>query len=129
MRFERNSLLLAGIAICAALSLPPIASADDGSDVRKTGACTGTSELSVRLRADGKKIRIELELEGRQRGATWNVILLRERRIAFRGVIRARESSREVRLRRTLDDWFGRDSIVIRASGPRAETCRVSAAI
>ena len=76
-----------------------------------------------------KQIRVELEIEGRQRGAAWNVILLRERRIAFRGVIRAREGSREVRLRRTLDDWFGRDSIVIRASGPRAETCRVSAAI
>jgi hypothetical protein len=129
MRFERNTLLLAAVAACAALSLPSVASADDGRDVRKAGTCTAASEMSVRLRADGKKIRVELEIEGRQRGATWRVILLRERRIAFRGVIRAREGSREVRLRRTLDDWFGRNSIVIRASGPLAETCRVSAAV
>ena len=85
--------------------------------------------MSVRIRADDGKIRVELEIEGRRRGAAWNVILLRERRIVFRGVVRARNGGREVRLRRTFDDWFGRDSIVIRASGPRAETCRVSAAI
>ena len=127
MRFERNTLLLAAVAACAAM--PSVASADDGRDVRRTGTCTAASAMSVRLRADGKTIRVELEIEGRQRGATWRVILLRERRIAFRGVIRARAGSREVRLQRTLDDWFGRDSIVIRASGPRAETCRVSAAV
>src|SRR5687767_4422713 len=128
MRFERNMLLLAAVTACAALSLPSVATADDG-EVRKTGSCTASSKLSVRLRADGKTIRVELEIEARQRGAAWNVILLRERRIAFRGVIRAREGSREVRLRRTLEDWFGRDSIVIRATGPRAETCRVSVAV
>ena len=121
-------LLLAAVTACAALSLPSVATADDG-EVRKTGSCTASSKLSVRLRADGKTIRVELEIEARQRGAAWNVILLRERRIAFRGVIRAREGSREVRLRRTLEDWFGRDSIVIRATGPRAETCRVSVAV
>jgi hypothetical protein len=129
MGFERNMLLLAAVAACAGLSLPSVASADDGGEVRKAGSCTASSEMSVRLRADRRKIRVELEIEGRQRGAAWNVILLRERRIVFRGVVRARNGSREARLRRTFDDWFGRDSIVIRASGPRAETCRVSAAI
>jgi 2-methylaconitate cis-trans-isomerase PrpF len=129
MWLERNMLLLAAVAACAALSLPSVASADDGGEVRKAGSCTASSTMNVRLRADDGKIRVELEIEGRQRGAAWTVILLRERRIAFRGVIHAREGSREARLRRTFDDWFGRDSIVIRASGPRAETCRVSAAI
>jgi hypothetical protein len=57
------------------------------------------------------------------------VILLHERRIAFRGVVRSRDDSRTVRLRRTIDDWFGRDSIVVRASGPRLESCRVSATV
>jgi hypothetical protein len=129
MGFERNMLLLAAVAACAGLSLPSVASADDGGEVRKAGSCTASSKMSVRLRADDGKIRVELEIEGRQRGAAWNVILLRERRIVFRGVVRARNGGREARLRRTFDDWFGRDSIVIRASGPRAETCRVSAAI
>lgn len=122
-------LLLAAVAACTALSLPSVASADDGKEVRKAGSCTASSKMNVRLRADDGRIRVELEIEGQQRGAAWNVILLRERRIVFRGVVRAREGSREVKLRRTFDDWFGRDSIVIRASGPRAETCRFTAAI
>jgi hypothetical protein len=121
-------LLLAALAGSAALSLPAVASADDG-EVRKAGSCTGSSRMDVRARADDGEIRVELEIEGRRRGASWSVILLRERRITFRGVIRARESSREARLRRTFADWFGRDSIVIRASGPLAETCRVSVSI
>jgi hypothetical protein len=129
MGFERNMLLLAAVAACAGLSLPSVASADDGGEVRKAGSCTASSKMSVRLRADDGKIRVELEIEGRQRMAAWNVILLHERRIVFRGVVRTRNGRREVRLRRTFDDWFGRDSIVIRASGPRAETCRVSAAV
>jgi hypothetical protein len=129
MGFERNMLLLAAVAACAALSLPSVASADDGGEVRKAGSCTASSTMSVRIRADDGKIRVELEIEGRRRGAAWNMIPLRERRIVFRGVVRARNGGSEARLRRTFDDWFGRDSIVIRASGPRAETCRVSAAI
>ena len=121
-------LLLAALAASAALSLPAVASADDG-EVRKAGSCTGSSSMDVRIRTDDGKLHVELEIEGRRRGVAWSVILLRERRIVFRGVVRARKNSREVRLRRTFDDWFGRDSIVIRASGPRAETCRVSASI
>ena len=46
---------------------------------------------------------------------------------------RARETEPSQGFKTQLDslfeDWFGRDSFVIRASGPRAETCRVSAAI
>jgi hypothetical protein len=129
MRFSGRMLLVLTVAAaCPALSLPAVASADDG-EVRKAGSCTGSSEIDIRLRADDGKIRLELEIEARRPGAAWNVILLRERRIAFRGVVRARDGSRQARLRRTFEDWFGRDSFVIRASGPRAETCRVSAAI
>ena len=74
-------------------------------------------------------IRIDLEIRTRQRNSAWSVILLRERRTVFKGVIRSRDGSRTVKLRRTIDDWFGRDSIVVRASGPRLETCRVSATV
>ena len=129
MGFERNMLLLAAVAACTALPFPSVTSADDGREVRKAGSCTASSKMNVRLKAEDGEIRVELEIEGRQRDAAWNVILLRERRIVFRGVVRAHEGSREVRLRRTFEDWFGRDSIVIRASGPRAETCRFTAAI
>jgi hypothetical protein len=122
----RMSLLT--VAACAALSLPAVAAADD-REVRKTGACTASSEIDIRLRAEKGVIRIELEIEAERPATAWSVIVLHERRVAFRGVIRARGGSRSARLRRTFADLFGRDSVVVRASGPRLESCRVSAAV
>ena len=127
MKLRRRLLLLAAIAACAALVLPAVATADDDGQVRKAGTCTASSRMTIRLRTDDDAIRVELEIRTGRQGSAWNVILLHERRTAFRGVIRSRSDT--VRLRRTIANWFGRDSIVVRASGPRLETCRVSAAV
>lgn len=128
MKLDQRMLLLAAVAACAALSLPAVATADDDRDVRKAGTCTASSRINIRLRADGDEIRIDLEIRTQQRNGAWSVILLRERRTVFKGVVRSPDS-RTVKLRRTIDDWYGRDSIVVRASGPRLETCRVSATV
>jgi hypothetical protein len=113
-------------AVVAALALPTAAAADD--DVRRTGSCTRSSEIELELRANNGVIRVELEIETGRRGARWRVILLHERRTVFRGVVRTR-SNGSLELRRRVPDWFGTDTVVVRASGPRAETCRVSAAL
>ena len=128
MKLAGRISLLAAVAVGAVLSLPAVATADD-REVRKTGTCTATSEIDIRLRAEKGAIRVELEIEGERPATAWSVILLHERRIAFRGVIRSRSGSRSTRLRRTLPDLFGRDSIVVRATGARRESCRVSAAV
>jgi hypothetical protein len=127
MKLRRRLLLLAALAACAALVLPAVATADDDEEVRKAGTCTASSTMTIRLWPDEDEIRVELQIRSRRKGSAWNVILLHERRTAFRGVIRSRGDT--VRLRRTIANWFGRDSIVVRASGPRLETCRVSAAV
>jgi hypothetical protein len=127
---SRSLALLALTSICVALALPVPAAAggDDGRDeVRREGTCTGRSETTLRLRADDGEIRIELEIETSRRESRWSLILLHERRIVFRGTLRARDDS--VRLRRRVPDWFGSDTVVARATGPRAETCRVSATV
>jgi hypothetical protein len=129
MKLDQRMLLLAAVTACAALSLPAVAAADDDKEVRKAGTCTASSRISIRLRPEDGEIRIDLEIRTQQRKSAWSVILLRERRTVFRGVIRSRDGSRTVKLRREIDDWFGRDSIVARASGPRLETCRVSATV
>jgi hypothetical protein len=113
--------------LCASLALPLTAAADDGpDDVRRSGACSHSSEIELRVRSDDNVIRVELEIETSRRGSTWAVILLHERRIAFRGNLRSR-SNGAIELRRSVPDWFGVDSFVARASGPRGESCRVSA--
>ena len=128
----RQRLLSTTVAvICAALVLPLAAPADDGDDrkeVRVAGACTGSSRASLRLRADDGSIRVEFEVDTDRVGATWNVIVLHERRIAFRATVRS-GSSGSVKLQRTLPDWFGTDRIVIRATGPRGASCRASASV
>jgi hypothetical protein len=128
MKLDQRMFLLAAVAACLALTLPAVATADDDKEVRKAGTCTSSSRLTIRLRAEDDEIRIDLEIRARQRGTAWNVILLHERRTVFRGVVRSRDS-RTVKLRREIDNWFGQDSIVVRASGPRLETCRVSATV
>ena len=121
-----RAVLVALAAVMAALTLPVAAAADD--DVRRTGSCTRSSEIELELRADDGAIRVELEIETGRRQAGWRVILLHERRTVFRGVIRTR-SNGSLELRRSVPDLFGADTVVVRASGPRAETCRVSAAL
>ena len=122
-------LLLAFAALCAVLALPLSARADEGpDDVRRTGTCSRSSEVRLRLRSEDGIIRVELEIETDRHGSKWAAILLHERRIAFRGTLRT-DSDGSIELRRKVPDWFGVDSFVVRASGPRDESCRVSAAL
>src|SRR5262245_2563736 len=106
-------------ALLLVLVLPAMAAADEGDDVRVTGRCTGTSDARLRLQREDGSIRVELEIETRARLAPWRVILVHERRIALRKSLRTGASNRRVRLRTTVPDWFGADTIVVRATGPR----------
>jgi hypothetical protein len=127
-RFRRRRLALASSV--AALILPLSAAADDDprDEVRRGGTCSRSSDVELRLRGDDGRIRVELEIETGRRGARWRVIVLHERRTAFRGEIRTRNDG-SLELRRSVPDWFGTDTVVVRASGPRAETCRVTATL
>jgi hypothetical protein len=124
-------LVLAVLAslLAALVTVAPAAAGrvDEGDDVRRTGTCTGRGEASLRLRTDDGEIRIEVEIETDRPGSRWVVILLHERRIVFRGPLRARGD--RVRLRRTVRDFYGSDAVIARATGPRGETCRVSATL
>jgi hypothetical protein len=128
----RQRLLSTTVAvICAALVLPLAAPADDGNDrkeVRVVGTCTGSSRASLRLRADDGSIRVEFEVDSGRAGSAWKVIVLHERRIAFRAALRS-GSGGSVKFRQTLPDWFGTDRIVVRATGPRGASCRASASV
>jgi hypothetical protein len=83
----------------------------------------------MRLRADKGVIRIELELQHRRRAGSWRVVVLHERRIAARATLAGARAAGDLELRRTVPDWFGTDRIVIRATGPRAELCALTAVL
>lgn len=126
MTWKRASALAVAVAALACPLGASAAPTDD--DVRVRGTCSGRSTSSLRLRADDGRIRVELRIDTRRHNARWSVILLHERRTAYRGTLRT-GSSGSLRLRRTVRDLYGRDALVVRASGPRRETCRVSATI
>jgi hypothetical protein len=128
-RFRRVRRLALAASV-AALILPLSAAADDDprDEARREGTCTRSSDVELRLRGDDGRIRVELEIETGRRGARWRVIVLHERRTAFRGEIRT-GSDGALELRRNVPDWYGTDTVVVRASGPRAETCRVAATL
>jgi hypothetical protein len=123
--------LAVALAAAALLVAPATAVADDGGssdDVRVAAACSGTSRSKLRVREHDGALRIELEVSTRRRGATWSVVVVHERRLAAR--VRVRTSgSGSFSVRRTVADWFGDDTVVVRATGPAGETCRATATL
>jgi hypothetical protein len=120
---------LALAAAVVLLGASPVARADDEprDDVRVLGRCTGgtTAELRVRARDDGE-LRLDLVLRSRRRPARWHVVVVHERRIAYRGTVRAGTGAS---LRLTLADLAGPDSVSVRATGTGTQSCRASATI
>jgi hypothetical protein len=114
--------------------MPVAARADEGddseADVRVEQTCPGGSTIRLRVRSrDDDELRVEVDVRTRRRGGAWSVVVVHERRLAAR--IRTRTSTRSgsFSLRRTLPDWPGRDTVTVRALGPRGEVCRASAAV
>jgi len=126
LRRTRKTLAVVVVTVVVVLALPFGAAADDGPEVRVTRSCSSGSEMSLRARSDAGSIRIELRIDPARPGP-WRVIFLHERRIAYRGTLRPSSSSGNVRLRRTVRDLYGRDSLVIRSTGPRGDSCRIAA--
>ena len=131
---RRHALRLALLLVAAAglFVAPSAARGDDGPDdeVRVNGRCSGggASELRVRTRDEGE-LRIDLALRSGRASQRWLVVVIHERRLVYRGPVRASRSSDRASLRRTVPDLFGSDTVSVRASGGPGETCRVSATV
>jgi len=127
----RSLLALAGIAL-AGLTVPVAARADDGTevDVRIERSCSLRSTIELRVRTeDAGQLRVEVEVRTTRRRGRWAVVLVHERRIALRVTKRPDPSSRSLSLRTTIPDWPGRDTVTVRAIGPRGEICRASTTV
>jgi len=129
-----NSPLGPTVAAVAALIVGAAAAAPASADRGPGGGDDGRAEVEVRgtcgsrlrLRADDGWIRADFELRSSS-GSRWAVVVLHERRIVYRGTYRTR-SSGSLELRRTVADWYGSDTIEVRATGA-GRTCRAAATI
>ena len=126
-------LFLALLVVTVGLVVPAWAAADDGDDqaeIRIRGTCTARSVSALRIRSEEGALRIEFRIDSVRRAVrTWTILILRERRTAFRGVLRPAGRSRSVELRRTLADWPGAEQVVVRAVASDRETCRASGVV
>jgi hypothetical protein len=124
--------LLTLAVVATALALTASAAADRGDDrteLRIRGACTGQSVWSLRIEAEEGTLRIEFRIDSPRRARRWTLVLLRERRIVFRGVPASAGGSRSVRLRRSLTDWPGEELVAVRAAAADGEACRASGVV
>jgi len=118
------------------LALPSAARAEDDDDddsqaeARVELSCSANSRVRLRVRTrDDDELRVEIDVRTPRRGTSWSVVMVHERRLVFRLQRRTGRSSGSFSLRRTIEDWPGRDTVTIRATGPRGEVCRASATV
>lgn len=114
------------VVIATALWLPVPAQADRGGGARVTATCGGRLSSELRLRARDGSIRMEFVVRPRGRGS-WRVVLVHERRVAWRG--RAWTDGSPFRIRRSVTDLNGADEVTVRASGPGGATCAATATL
>ena len=123
-------LLLVLCGTSALLLAPGLARADDGGhdedEARVTARCTGGAKAELRVRShDEGQLRVEITLRNRNSARPWTVVVIHERRLAYRG--RLERGRGTVRL--TIADLPGRDAVVIRARGAAREACSAAAAV
>jgi hypothetical protein len=120
--------MLASLVLALGAPAPALAHGGEGGDVRVSGTCGRGATSQLRLEEKHGGIRVELRVRGRRSGERWRVVLVHERRVAWRG--RARTgSSGSFRVRRFLADFDGADQVTARASGPRGNTCQATASL
>jgi hypothetical protein len=125
----RRSATVVLLLACLLLALPASSQArgggGDDDEVRTSGTCGGGARSELRLKADDGAIELRFEVRGARRGS-WRVVVVQERRVAWRGTVSAGSGSRSFRVERELDDLPGADAIMVRALGPRGVTCNAS---
>jgi hypothetical protein len=125
----RRSATVVLLLACLLLALPASSQArgggGDDDEVRTSGRCGGGARSELRLKADDGAIELRFDVRGARRGS-WRVVVVQERRVAWRGTVSAGSGSRSFRVERELDDLPGADAIMVRASGPRGLTCNAS---
>lgn len=100
-------------------------------EARARVACAGgRAELRAESSADdASRLRTELRIETPRPLPSWRVVLLHERTLVLNGVRRTDGSRRKLRVRLTLPDWPGRETVTARFTTREGRTCRLQVTI
>lgn len=114
------------LAVVIALVAAPVGAAKRGDDIRVAGVCTNASTSKLKLSAEDRGIEVEFEVDHNRIGAPWRVVLVHERRVAWKGTVRTRGPSGSFDVERRVRDLPGADAFTARAWGPGGVTCRAT---
>lgn len=119
---------LLGIGLVLLFASGAVAVAKDGrGEVRVTGICGSGASSKLRLKTGDDGIELRFELDYSRAGVVWRVVLVHERRIAWKGAARTTRPYGSFEVRRTLRDLPGADTVTARAWGPRGLVCQATA--
>lgn len=130
--------LLPALALTLLAAVPSAAQARDGHgggggggrpEVRVAGVCGHGATSKLRLRARDGAIELEFEVDQNRSGRLWRVVVVHERRVAWRGSARTHAPSGSFSVERTVSDLAGPDQVMARAVGPRGITCQATATL
>jgi hypothetical protein len=121
-------LIGAAVAGLAALPLAGPAGAKDG-DVRVTKACSGPSDIKIKLSPDDGRLEVEIEVDQNRNGVQWTWTLLRGQRQLATGKATTRRPSGSFEVRRLVNDNNGTDTLTAKATRASGERCTVTARI
>jgi hypothetical protein len=135
----RSSALVAAILLALA-AVPSGARADHGgggpgpgghppTDVRTVGVCGKGASSKLRLRQDDAGVKVEFEVEHNRGGEAWQVTIVQEGRVVWRGRTRTRGPGGSLSVTRAIGALGGADRVTARAIGPRGITCVASAVL
>lgn len=122
-----RKILRVGVAALLTLSVAGAvpALAKDG-DVIRRGACSGASDWKLKLSPENGKIEVEYEVDSNKVGQTWQVRIVKNGNVIFRGARETKGASGSFTVRLVTANTAGDD--VFRARATHAdEVCAGSA--
>jgi hypothetical protein len=122
------------LALTASLTLGGFAVATSavagGNEVRKSGACSGSSEWKLKLKPDNSRIEVEFEVDQNVVGDTWRVRMTDNGDLFFQGRRTTQGPSGSFEITQRVNDANGADKVVARARNLSTdEVCRGAATI
>jgi hypothetical protein len=115
-------LLFAGGAVAAIAK-------DGRGEVRVAGICGNGASSKLRLKTSDDGIELRFELDYSRAAVVWRVVIVHERRIAWKGAPRTTRPYGSFEVRRMLRDLPGADAVTARAWGPRGLVCQAVATL
>ncbi len=117
--------LIATTAVLLALPVLAAAPADAaGSDVRRSGSCSGSTDWKIKAKPDDGHIEVEAEIDSNHVGQTWRWKLRHDGDLVDSGRSVTRGPSGSFSVNRRATDSAGGDAFTFRATNRgTGETC------